>query len=263
MSKKSMKYIKTSLFVFFGVSLFVVFLLMVSNKQSLFYPKVEYRMKFEDVEGLFVGGIVTANGVKIGNVKEIEFEGNEVIVTIFVRKKYTQYVNQSSIASIKTQGVVGYKFISVQTPSTAPALEEGAFIPSTSGGLLSLLSGNEELVKSISSFLKEGAEFLRQVNEQSKKNGGVSQWGEISTRVQKLLSEDKNKDVKEILTRTKSILRKIDKGEGTLGALVNDLSLHKKAVSFLGGRPYTGFLKSIFSSNRPKRSKKSLNDEED
>ena len=102
------------------------------------------------------------------------------------------------------------------------------------------------------------------MNEQSKKKGGVSQWGEISTRVQKLLSEDKNKDVKEILTRTKNILRKIDKGEGTLGALVNDLSLHKKAVSFLGGRPYTGLLKSIFSSGRSsKRSKSNLDDEED
>lgn len=42
-----------------------------------------------------------------------------------------------------------------------------------------------------------------------------------------------------------SVLKKIDTGHGTLGALINDPSLHNRISSFFGDSPRNKFLKPI------------------
>lgn len=247
MSKKTIKQVKTGIFIFVGIFLCVLFTLVVGNNQNMFYSTIKYKARFDNAQGLFVGSIVTVNGIRAGNISAIEFEDNNIIVIFGMRKNYAQYVNQSSVAYVRTRGIVGDKYIAIHTKKTGPPLSEGSFIPSPmSNNVMGIFSEQGELALSVASFFKEAGVFLARVNSQEKERHFLSELNKISSQTQKFLSNDKNKDLKEILTYTKNILKKIDQGQGTLGALVNDRSLHNKALSFLGEKPYKKILKSFF-----------------
>ena len=51
------------------------------------------------------------------------------------------------------------------------------------------------------------------------------------------LSKKDQKELSEILKRTNNILKKIESGEGTLGALINDRRLYSRVLVILGERP--------------------------
>ena len=259
MSKKAK--IKTWLFLFIGLFLLTVFTLIVGNNQNLFYPTKDYKARFNDIQGLFEGSVVTVNGIRAGNIKNMEFNENNIIVTFGIRKKYVQYINQSSKAYIKTQGLVGDKYIAIQTVESAPPLNPDDFIQAESNQMLSLFSEQGELSQNISLFFKEAAVFLSKINQGEDQNF-LGELSHISKQTQKFFSDQNNKEVQAILKHTKNILKKIDKGQGTLGALVNTPSLHNRALSFFGGKPYKKFLKSVLPQKK-EPSKRVINSNEE
>lgn len=64
---------------------------------------------FGSIEGLEVGGSVEIAGVPVGKVKRISLEENQAVVHMEI-KKGTQ-VTDDTIASIRTKGVIGDKFV--------------------------------------------------------------------------------------------------------------------------------------------------------
>ncbi len=49
----------------------------------------------------------------------------------------------------------------------------------------------------------------------------------------------------ETLVPMSSVMKKVDKGQGTLGALVNDPSFYNRMMGFVGDSPRNKFLKPI------------------
>jgi hypothetical protein len=49
----------------------------------------------------------------------------------------------------------------------------------------------------------------------------------------------------ETLAPLSSVMKKVDKGQGTLGALVNDPSFYNRMMGFVGDSPRNKFLKPI------------------
>ena len=259
-----MKQIKTIFFILSGVFLLALFTIVVGNNQDLFYSTTHYKARFTDAGGLFVGSFITINGVRAGNISNIDLQDEQIIVSLGIKKDYVRYVNSSSTAVVRTQGLVGDRYIAIYTKQKAEPLPAGSFIPVAGSGMLGgLFSEQGNLSESLASFFNEASVFLSRINNKEDKKDFLKELGEISQQTRKFLSEDKNKDLKEILTHTKSILKKIDKGKGSLGALVNEKSLHNKAVSFLGGKPYRQFIKSFFApGEKPKTPSPSAADEE-
>ena len=54
-----------------------------------------------------------------------------------------------------------------------------------------------------------------------------------------------NKELKEAIQRLNNILGKIDRGEGSLGALINDPVVHERLTSLLGKPPRNSYLKPL------------------
>jgi phospholipid/cholesterol/gamma-HCH transport system substrate-binding protein len=51
------------------------------------------------------------------------------------------------------------------------------------------------------------------------------------------------------MTKLEKIVDKVDKGEGTLGALINDRSIHDRIKNMLGAGQKTQQVKSILKSS--------------
>ncbi len=259
MSKKIWIQFKIGVFIVSGFVLLGSYLIVIGNHQSIFSRANAYKVIITNARGLFNGTPVTINGLKAGRVHQIQLQDNQIIVTLKIEKELSYMINSSSLAALKTEGVLGDRYIAIDTlKSKADPLPIGSAIPlKPDKSVTNLLSGDSELVVGVTQVFKEASIFLENLNKSEDENLAES-LREISKQTKKFLSDDKNKDVKNILKHTRSILQKIDKGQGSLGALVNERSLHNRAITFLGGKPYKMFLKNIFSSDK----KDSDNEEE-
>ena len=259
MSKKIWVQVKIALFITFGLAILGSYLIVIGNYQSMFSRANEYKIFITNAKGLFKGTPVTINGLKAGRVHQIQLKDNQIIIFVKIKTELSYMINSTSKASLKTEGVLGDRYVSIITPdSKADPLPKSSAIPLTQDqNITNLLSNDSELVINVTRFFKEASALLENLNKSEDENLAEN-LREISKQTKKFLSDDKNKDIKNILKHTRSILRKIDKGQGSLGALVNERSLHNRAVTFLGGKPYKMLLKNIFD-----RDKKDSNDNEE
>ncbi|MDE0151897.1 MAG: MlaD family protein [Bdellovibrionales bacterium] len=251
MSKKVWIQVKIGAFIFSGLVLLGSYLVVIGNYQSLFARANDYTVLITNAKGLFKGTPVTINGLKAGRVHQIHLQDNQIVINMKIEKKLSHMINSTSKASLKTEGLVGDRYVAIDTlDSQAEPLPAGSNIPlEEDTGVSNVFSGDSELIVGVTQFFKEASALLENLNESEDENLAES-LKEISKQTKKFLSDDKNKDIKYILRHTRSILRKIDKGQGSLGALVNERSLHNRAVTFLGGKPYKMFLDNIFGGSK-------------
>lgn len=79
---------------------------------------------FNNVAGLKVGANVSMAGVVIGKVADIELSKEDMAhVTIFLERDVK--VAEDAIASIKTQGIIGDKFIKINQGGSLDYLQDG------------------------------------------------------------------------------------------------------------------------------------------
>lgn len=253
MSKKVWIPVKITIFIVFGLVLLSSYLIVIGNYQSIFTRTNSYKISINNAKGLFKGTSVTINGIKAGRVHLIQLQENQILITMKIETKFSYMINNTSKASLKTEGLLGDRYVAIETTeSQASPLPSGSKLPLQENEETSnLLSGDSELVKGVTQFFKEASFLLENLNNSEDENLAEN-LREISKQTKKFLSDDKNKDIKYILKHTRSILRKIDKGQGSLGALVNERSLHNRAITFLGGKPYKMFLKNVFNSEEKK-----------
>jgi len=124
-----MKDLKTGMMVFIALLLFIFSILFVGN----FKKTTNYKIKFKKVLGLKSDAPVLLNGVEVGRVSKIHFSSNTndnmIYVDISLGKSVMSRINNSTLADIQTMGVLGDKFVSLETKTfSAQPLEEGDMI---------------------------------------------------------------------------------------------------------------------------------------
>lgn len=87
--------------------------------------------KFGSIEGLEVAASVEIAGVSVGKVKKITLEENEALVEMEI-KKGTR-ISDDTIASIRTKGIIGDKFIKLSPGGSEDLLgDKGALMDTES-----------------------------------------------------------------------------------------------------------------------------------
>lgn len=98
---------------------------------DLFSNEVHYNISFNDVNGLAISSPITANGVKIGTVKSIEYDyehpGKPIIVGIDVIKDMR--IPQGTTAEIQSDLMNNIKVQLIMPQSSASFLSPGSTIP--------------------------------------------------------------------------------------------------------------------------------------
>jgi phospholipid/cholesterol/gamma-HCH transport system substrate-binding protein len=91
----------------------------------------EVTAKFNDVTGLKTGAYVELAGVRIGKVDAIVLDPktNAAMVTLRIQNGVT--LTDDAIASVKTSGLIGDKFIKISPGGSDDTLEPGGMITET------------------------------------------------------------------------------------------------------------------------------------
>lgn len=93
----------------------------------------EIHADFDSASGLKPGAAVEIAGVEVGRVKTIRLRGDRAAVSLAIWTG--ERLHSDAIASIKTRGVIGEKFVALSPGGAGEALKPGDTIRDTESGL--------------------------------------------------------------------------------------------------------------------------------
>ena len=119
------------LFMLAGI-IAITFLALRLGDVSLFsQDKYALVAKFTSVSGLKQGAAVEMAGVRVGQVKQITFNTEDYLAEVVISLDDTIVIPEDSIASIRTAGIIGDKFVKLSAGGSDVALAEGEEILET------------------------------------------------------------------------------------------------------------------------------------
>ncbi len=247
---------RLGIFVFMGTVLLVFSILLIGNKDSLFVTTIQVKTYFQSVQGLKTGAPIRLSGYDIGNVSQITLvpDGSgQVEVIMNIKNELAQFIRIDSEASIETEGLVGKKIIII-TPGSkdmATIQENGVIKSEDPISMTEIISETKDVMKYLNEITKEFSEIVAKINQGEGTIGRLVNDEElyestvkITNTAEKSLTQINKKfeEVSEIIVGlsgsyesivknidstivdVKSLINKVEKGEGVLGALIADRS---------------------------------------
>jgi len=170
---------------------------LIGNNQMRFHSTFHVRADFRNVSGLVNGADVRVGGVHMGTVRRINLPGRPdgpVDVEIDLESKTRNLVKKDSVAAIRSEGLLGDKYVEVSFGSPdSPGLRDGDIIQS-------------EPPLEFSELVKKTDQILDSAKATMQKFGATTE-------------------------NLESISAKINSGKGTAGALVNDKKMYQAATA--------------------------------
>lgn len=165
---------------------------IIGSKQYLFSPTYRLKAQFATVVGLDAGAEVRIGGVHTGTVREIDLPSkptDRITVLMDLQRSTHAIVKQDSVASIETEGLLGNEYVAISFGS-----EQGLNV-----------KDNDTI----------GSEAPLVIADLMKKADGI-----LDT------SQEALNNVTVVTANLSSISTKINQGQGTIGALVNDKKVY-------------------------------------
>ncbi len=252
-----MTQMKVGVFLLAGLIVLLGSIFTLGSNKTLFQDTFEIRSYFDSVQGLNVGGVVSLSGLKVGNVDRITFDETKNLVEVVSRidPEFKSKIKIDSHIEIRTQGALGDKYLYI-TPGTpaAEAVKNGNEIKADYGNdFLAILSKrgseSEKLFDAISDFQKLMNSLTANNKIPSLLNKLDSAAGNLSEVSSNLNGTLKKGSFDRSITKLEKIVDKIDRGEGTLGALINDRSVHDRIKNILGAGQKNQQVKQILKSS--------------
>lgn len=188
---------RLGLFIVAALAVLAAGVFLIGSRESLFQSTYRVQADFQNVAGLADGADVRVGGLHQGTVKRINLPNRpdgKVVVTMDLNKATRDVINHGSVASIKSDGLVGDKYVEISFGSEGePRLKDGETIAS-------------QPPLDVSNLVKKADQLL-----DSAKSAVTNLDGTASN--------------------LKSVSAKIDEGKGTVGALINDKTIYQKATA--------------------------------
>lgn len=234
--------LKVGTFVALGLGFSMLAIIMLGG-ENFVKSYSYYNVHFANVEGLINGAKVILNGIRVGAVHNVSFDESrkDIRVTLEIDRQYKNLIRQNTLASIDTQGMLGDKFLSLSGGSElSPAIEDGGEIQlGESQNLSQFIDSGEQLMGSLNSIALSLRKLLGELEKENRYSRLVTNLTttseNLSAASSSLKTEMKDLKVKETMNHLQAILAKIDGGQGTMGALINDPALYDDLKALLGG----------------------------
>jgi len=191
--------IRTGIFVVLGILIFFGALFVLGERQYFFQNRVQVHAHYTDVAGLQEGAFVRIAGINVGTVDHIALPdtAGRVDVTFSIRSDALSQIRTDSRAIISTEGLIGARIVIITVGShTMPPVRPGGFIAGQSPIRF------HDYTQNIDRALEHVDDVVL---------NAVASLAAIS-----------------------SVMGKIDRGEGSLGLLVNDQTLHDTLMATMG-----------------------------
>jgi phospholipid/cholesterol/gamma-HCH transport system substrate-binding protein len=121
----------TGIFVALGIAAFSYAAVNIGGVSFNEAPSYTLTARFTSISGLRTGGVVEAAGVRVGTVSGIEFDPTNFEAVVRLRIDEGVPVQEDAIASIRTQGIIGEKFVKITPGGFDELLADGGEITET------------------------------------------------------------------------------------------------------------------------------------
>jgi phospholipid/cholesterol/gamma-HCH transport system substrate-binding protein len=179
-------------FIVATLAILAVGVFIIGGKRYLFSPTYRLKAQFDNVMGLDAGGDVRVGGVHSGTVRTIDLPhkpGDKVTIVMDLDTSTHEIIKRDSVATIETEGLLGNQYLAISFGSaTAPDVRDGDTLASVPP--LDMAG----LFQKASVILDSGQAAIQNVTQAA--------------------------------ANLDSITAKINRGQGTVGALVNDKQLY-------------------------------------
>lgn len=249
--------------IFMGLGLLVILgtIFLLGSQSSLMGGNYTIKGTFKQTQGLFSGSTITFSGIKVGNVGKIVFDPAKgvVVVTLKIKNEFKSLITGGAKASIKTQGALGDKFVYISPGEPGkPPLNDQEFIDTDEpADLFDLVAEKTKDLSQVIDLIAEVRALVKGINDNNRVGTMMGNL-EASSHELKMVLRDVRGDKQELkagIEHFSSILRKIDEGEGTLGALINDKSLHNRISAMVGANPAKSYIKPLIRATIKEPSK--------
>lgn len=115
----------TGIFVALGIAAFTYAAVNVGGVSFREQPSYTLKARFTSISGLRTGAVVEAAGVRIGTVSNIEFDPETYEAVVSLRINQNVPVQEDAIAAIRTQGIIGEKYVKLTPGGFDELLEDG------------------------------------------------------------------------------------------------------------------------------------------
>jgi len=188
---------RLGLAIFSALIMLFAGIFLIGDKQFLFSTTYTLKSEFDSVAGLVNGAEVRVGGLRKGTVEDIRLPrqlGEKMVVAMRLDRSTRDFIKKDSTAAIETEGLVGNKFVSISFGSNgAPAVKNGDTISSQPPVDLT------DLIRKTNNIMDSTNVALKNVDAAT---------GDL-----------------------KSITSKINRGEGTIGALINDRRVYEQVAA--------------------------------
>jgi phospholipid/cholesterol/gamma-HCH transport system substrate-binding protein len=176
---------------------------------------------FDDLKQLKAGDEVRLAGVKVGSVHSTQLAGRRAEAILDIDPKVS--IASDATATISMAGLISGNYIAIDMGSPgSPPLPDGAEIRTNpSSDLNTIMSEVGNLGKQLQDSL---GSFSKAINGDGEAGGGLIQ------KLDKLVA-DNSARVDATMANLQEITGKINRGDGTLGKLVNDPKLHDELLA--------------------------------
>jgi phospholipid/cholesterol/gamma-HCH transport system substrate-binding protein len=179
-------------FIFVTLAILAAGVFIIGSKEYLFRSTYQLKAQFDNVAGLAEGADVQVGGVHSGMVESIVLPhrpGEKVTVLMDLDKSTHEILKQDSVASIETEGMLGNQYVAISFGSAGQAeVKDGQIISSEPPLMMGdMLNKANAILDSSQLAMTSATSATAHLN---------------------------------------SVSAKIDAGQGTIGALVNDKQLY-------------------------------------
>lgn len=115
----------TGLFVIIGIAAFTWLAVSVAGATFTEQPGYSLTARFTSISGLRSGAIIEGAGVRIGTVSNIEFDPDTFEAVVTLRINQGVPIQEDAIAAIRTQGIIGEKFVKIVPGGFDDLLQDG------------------------------------------------------------------------------------------------------------------------------------------
>lgn len=179
-------------FILGTLAILVLGVFIIGGKQYLFSSTYQLKTQFDNVVGLEAGGDVRVGGVHSGTIRDIVLPhkpGEKITVVADVSKSTHEIIKQDSVATIETEGLLGNQYLAISFGSAGKSdVRDGDTIASQPPLELA------DLFKKTSGILDTSQQAIQNATQAT--------------------------------AHLDSISAKIDHGQGSAGAFINDRRLY-------------------------------------
>lgn len=132
MKKEAVNSIKLGIFVTLGITLFIVAIYYLGQRQQLFSSTFKLSAIFKDANGLEVGNNIRFDGINVGTVDKIEIiSDTSVKVDMVIDEKIRKFLKEGVKAIVGSEGLMGSKLINLSPGrSDDEEIKKGALVES-------------------------------------------------------------------------------------------------------------------------------------